>query len=98
MKDLETERSELKKEIDNLNDDVINSRVHEREEPHEWRRKETKELAGRIKELEDERESLKNHLNHIDEGLENEARKPISESKTGKKKEYSAAENEKTAG
>ena len=86
VKDLETERSELKKEINNLND--------EREELHEWRRKETIKIAGRTKELEDERESLKNHLNHMDKGLQNEARKPISESKTGKKKEYSTAENE----
>ena len=59
IEELETECTKLKKEIDNLNDDVISSLIHEREEILQLRRRETKELSGKIKQLEEERKSLK---------------------------------------
>ena len=62
IRDLEHERASLKKEIQDLNDDVINSLVAERDEIGELRRKERKQLAeatGKIQDLEHERAYLK---------------------------------------
>ena len=50
--ELKKENTELKKEIDNLNNDVINSFIHEREEIQGLRRREKKESAQKIEELE----------------------------------------------
>ena len=63
--DLEKERTKLKKEIFDLNDDVINSLVAERDEQVEMKFKymdQLKECQRRIKELEEERESRKSEL------------------------------------
>ena len=62
VEELETERTRLKKEIDDLNDDVINSLLHEREEILELRKEEKKQLSEKIKELEKESESLKKEI------------------------------------
>ena len=60
--DLEIERSKLKREIDHLNEDVINSLVHEREEILEWRRNDKKESNEKIWKMEKEQQSLKKEL------------------------------------
>ena len=61
---MEKEREGLKQEIQNLNDDVINTLVEERGEILE-RETELQESRKKIKELEDERLSLKNEIkNH----------------------------------
>ena len=76
VEDLEAERTKLKREIDNLNNDVINSFIHEREEIHEWRKREKKESAKKIEELEKERDCLTSEL-HAARGDERMARNTI---------------------
>ena len=63
--DMEKERTKLKKEIFDLNDDVINSLVAERDEQVEMKFQymdQLKECQRRIKEFEEERENRKSEL------------------------------------
>ena len=50
--ELANERGQLKREIEDLNDNVINSLLAERDEVHEYRREERKKFAESTKELE----------------------------------------------